>query len=587
MANLVKKTSCDNCSSSDANAIYDDGSSYCFSCCTFKGDPTKRKEFMKPAPKVKSTSLREEHKLEKDKSVKESISDAKVKEIRDNTFFDASGYRGIDLETNKFYQVRYSYDDAGESIEEVYYPITRDGDLSGYKVRGIPKSFNAIGATGNDCDLFGAFRFRAGGKYLLITEGEHDAMAAYQMLKEYNESKGSDFITACVSITTGAGNPAKQLAHNYDFVNSFDNIILGFDSDEPGTEAIEKVINSLPKGKIRIAKWKLKDPNQYLVDGKSKNFINDFYAAKPYVPAGVVASSDLYDKILQQAKIEKVKFPPFLSQLEQMLGGGIILGHIYNIAAMTSIGKTAIVNELIYYWIFNSPHMVGVVSMELNAGQYGETILSRHLQTKLARLNVDEKMDQLNSDYVRKKGEEVFKRQDGTPRFYLVDDRDGTVEQIQEVIEQMVIGSGVKIVVIDPLQDLIEGMSNEEQSLFMKWCKSMIKSHGISFVLINHMRKKSDGTSAMDVTEDDIMGSSTIMKSSSANILLARDKMHEDPVERNTTYVKLPKNRVMGETGPAGKIYYDNVTHVMHDFEEYWATRERPPVVVKSADVDF
>jgi hypothetical protein len=43
----------------------------------------------------------------------------------------------------------------------------------------------------------------------------------------------------------------------------------------------------------------------------------------------------------------------------------------------------------------------------------------------------------------------------------------------------------------------------------------------------------------------------------------------------------------MGETGPAGKIYYDNVTHVMHDFEEYWATRERPPVVVKSADVEF
>ena len=162
-----------------------------------------------------------------------------------------------------------------------------------------------------------------------------------------------------------------------------------------------------------------------------------------------------------------------------------------------------------------------------------------------------------------------------------MDDRDGTVEQIQNVIEQMIISSGVKIIVIDPLQDLIEGMSNEEQGLFMKWCKSIIKSHTVSFVLINHMRKKPGGDDSIKVSESDIMGSSTIAKSASYNVLLARDKDAEDPIERNTTYVTMPKSRLIGETGSAGKIYYDSLTHVMHDFDEYWSTR---PHIVQKGD---
>lgn len=583
MAEFIKHIACEKCGSSDGCAVYADDSTYCFSC-----EKATKVKPEKPEPKVRTSAFVQD-KPKKDTKLKESITQEKAEEIKSFTAFDKSGYRGITKETNQFFGVRYAYNNK-EEIEEVYYPITRDGELSGYKLREIPKIFSAVGATGNDCDLFGAFRFQAGGKYLLIVEGEHDAMAGYQMLKDYNESKNSPFVTAVVSITTGAANPTKQLQANYDFINSFEIVILGFDSDTVGQEAMDKVMSCLPKGKVRVAKWtRFKDPNEYLMKNAAPHFIMDFYNAKAFIPAGVIASSDLYDKILQQAVIHKVPFPPFLKKLEAMLGGGLILGHIYNIAAMTSIGKTAIVNELIYYWIFNSPHMVGVVSMELNAGQYGETILSRHLQTKLARLSVEDKVDQLNSDIMRKRGKEVFEREDGTPRFFLVDDRDGTVEQIQEVIEQMVIGSGVKIIVIDPLQDVIEGMSNEEQSMFMKWCKSMIKSHGVSFVLINHMRKKSEGNSSMQVDENDIMGSSTIMKSASANILLARDKMHEDEIERNTTYVSLPKNRVFGDTGPAGKIYYDKYTHVMHDSDEYWQVHTKPePKLPKGpADSEF
>ena len=97
----------------------------------------------------------------------------------------------------------------------------------------------------------------------------------------------------------------------------------------------------------------------------------------------------------------------------------------------------------------------------------------------------------------------------------------------------------------------------------MKWVKGFIKSHGVSFVLINHMRKSENSG------EQDIMGSSTIIKSAAANILLKRDKLAEDPIVRNTTTVQVTKNRVCGLTGPAGGSYYDNQTHTMHDLEDW------------------
>lgn len=76
--------------------------------------------------------------------------------------------------------------------------------------------------------------------------------------------------------------------------------------------------------------------------------------------------------------------------------------------------------------------------------------------------------------------------------------------------------------------------------------------------------RKSDNSGEMD-----IMGSSTIIKSAAANIILKRNKLAESELERNTTTVTVAKNRVCGLTGPAGAAYYDNQTHTLHDLEEW------------------
>ena len=561
MAGFIKHEECSKCGSSDGKAVYSDGSTYCFVCQA----ATLSDEYKEILAESKSGSQRKKRReamkqdteVEVQKSTKPALTTEEAAEIKSETSTKANNFRSLTDATLAYFGVRHSFDEETGEVLEQYYPCTQEGQLVGYKIREVPKNFRSIGRTGADCELFGQFRFNRGGKYVVITEGEVDQLSAYQMLKEYNVSKGWDFETAVVSPTTGAQSK-KQIKAQYKFLDSFDNIILCYDADKAGQEAIEALIPSLPKGKVKIMKMRFKDANEYLKAGKSKEFISDFFNAEKRVPVGVLPSSDLYARILEQAEVPKIPFPPEMEELNNKFVGGLPVGAIINVAADTGLGKTTLVNFMLEYWVFNSPHMLGIVSMELDAGQYGEAMLSQYLQRKLALIgSTEERIKYLSSDYVKKKAEELFKKEDGEPRFYLLDNRDGSVEEIQDTIEELVVACGCKVIILDVLQDVLDGLSNEEQALFLKWAKGIIKSHGCTLVFVNHMRKVEAGKSGAD-SEMNIMGSSTIIKSASANILLKRDKMAEDPIKRNTTEIFVTKNRLYGLTGPAGALYYDN-----------------------------
>ena len=571
MANFIKHTSCDKCGSSDNYALYDDGSGHCFGC-NFTRLSTEYKELLdekhSKSQRSKIKNFKEKEDMDIKPSSKPALTPEENTQIKSETSLDPKGFRGLTLNTCKTFGVRHGFSLETGEVTEQYYPCTQEGQIVGYKIREVPKDFYSKGRTGADCELFMQFKFNRGGKYVVITEGEVDALSAYQMLKDYNTNRGSDFETAVVSPTTGA-NSHKQIAAQFKFFDSFDQIIISYDNDKAGQDATEKLLKVLPKGKVKIMQMKFKDANEYLENGQEKAFISDFYQAKKQIPVGVLASNNLYDRILGQSAIAKIPFPPFMDKLNELFVGGMPLGHIINIAADTGIGKTTLVNELIYYWIFNSPHMIGIVSMELDAGQYGEVLLSRHLSKKLALIpTTEEKLQYLNSDSTRQQALELMQNSDGDSRFYLLDNRDGTVEEIQDTIEELVVACGAKVVVLDPLQDILDGLSNDEQAEFMKWAKGFIKSHGVTFVFINHMRKTPAGQNGAD-SEQNIMGSSTIIKSASANILLKRDKMSEDEITRNSTEISVTKNRVCGLTGPAGSIYYDNSTHTLYNLEDW------------------
>lgn len=566
----------------DNLAVYGEGNgAYCWACgFTILSDAQKSER-----------GIDDEYYEEIEVSTKEPITDEENAAIKGYTGPRSKGWRGIRDDTNVPYGVRYSYDEETGEPDKQFVPTTIAGKLVGYKTREFPKDFtNPIGVTGKNCELIGQFRYKNGGRTVLIVGGEVDMLSAEQMLWDYQKSKGNEDYprVAVVSPSIGESGAAKQIQAQYEFFNSFENIIVGFDNDVAGKKATEEVVAVLPKGKVKVAEWTKKDPNAMLTAGLEKLFINDYYRSKPFVPAGIVGSGELGDKMRAEADAERISFPPFMPEVNRMTGGGIGLGKIVNIGAASGIGKTVYVDECIYYWIFNSPYRVGVVSMELNAGQYGLSMLSRHVGRKINNIaDRKERMDFLNSPEVVEAERKLYFNDDGSHRFHLVDDRDGSIDALKAVVEQLIVACECKVIVLDPIQDILDGLTNEEQAVFLKWQKGMLKSHNITFININHVRKSGGGgkqnSAGAMISEEDFAGSSTIFKSGALNILLVRDKMAEDETERNTTHVFISKNRDNGMTGPAGDIFYDNATHKLHALNA-WQNRGSDGVVSNPGD---
>lgn len=494
------------------------------------------------------------------------------KELRENCSEDPKGFRGFTKKTCKFYLTQNEFDQETGEIVSQYYPVTLNGELSGVKVRKVPKDFFALGKVGKECDLFGQWKFKnSNSKFVVITGGECDAMAAYQMLN--SDSKYDDI--PVVSPTTGETSAAKQLQLHYDWLNRFDKIILAFDNDTAGMEATEKASKVLPKGKVYILKMNYKDPNDYLVKGKIKDFINAFWKAEKHTPSGIVGSNSLMDKIKDYIEIEKIPLPPFMFRLQSLMAGGIPLGVMVTLGSASGSGKTTIVDEMSYYWYFNSPHKIGVVTLEADSAQYGINILSRHLNQKINLLEtVEEKREFLDRPDVQQASKELFQDDEGNDRFYIVEDRDGDLESIKELISNLIIACDCRVIVLDPISDILEGCTNEQQQSFYKWMKGMLKSHLVTFINIAHVRKSSGGQKAnstgADLHEEDFFGSSSLFKSSACNLLFMRDKEAEDEVDRNTTRMKASKIRWTGRTSPiAGEYYYSNEKHRIYDKQWY------------------
>lgn len=514
---------------------------------------------------------------DKEVMTKELITEDELTAVKGYTGIRGMDQRGITDETYKAYAVRFKYDEESGDVAEHFYPYTEGYKAAGFKVRKVPvKDFYSVGRIGKNSELYGQWKWKEHqAKYVLICAGEIDAMSAFQMLENYRKTKGSDFdATPVVSSAIGESGSYKQIQQQYEWLNQAQRCVVCYDNDDAGREAVKKLVNVIPKGKMFVMKLTLKDANEYLVKGKEKQFLRAFFDAPAYSPDGIVGSGSLSAKIREEASIPKIPLPPFMHRVQKQMAGGIPLGRIVNLGSASGTGKSTFIDEMIYYWIFNSPHRIGILSLEADGAQMGTKLLSRHLGRKIDLIeSVEEKLAYLDSAAVLVAEEELLKLPDGTDRFHLIEDRDGGLESIKELIMELIVSCECKVVCIDPLQDLMDGLTNEVQSVFQRWLKGLVKSHNITFININHVRKSQQGgkqgSTGGDLHEEDFQGSSSIFKSAACNLLFSRNKESEDPIEKNTTYMKMTKCRWTGSTGMSGAYYYDNSSHTLHDKEDW------------------
>ncbi len=515
---------------------------------------------------------------EEEVMTKELITPEQLEQIKGYTGTKGQNSRGISDETYKSYACRFKYDEENGNVCEVFYPYTEGYKAAGFKVRKTPiKDFYSVGRIGKNSELYGQWKWKdqAGSKYILLTAGELDAMSAYQMLENYRKGKGSDFDPIpVVSSGIGESGSYKQIQLQYAWLNQYQRIIVCYDNDEAGKEAVKKLVDVIPKGKMFVMQLSLKDVNEYLTKGKEKQFLRAFFDAPAYSPDGIVGSGGLGAKVREAAATPKIPLPPFMHRVQKQMAGGIPLGVIVNLGSASGTGKSTFIDEIVYFLIFNSPHKVGVLSLESDAGQYGTKTLSRHVGRKIDLIeDVDEKLAYLDSPEVLAKEELLWKMPDGTDRWFLIDDRDGGVESVKKLIMELVIACDCKVIVIDPLQDLMDGLPNEEQAVFQRWMKGLVKSHKVTFININHTRKTpsggKQGSTGAELHEEDFMGSSSIFKSAACNLLFSRNKEAPEEIDKNTTQMKMTKCRWTGSTGMSGEYYYDNASHMLHDKQDW------------------
>jgi hypothetical protein len=552
------------CGSSDGFHWYGEGQGgYCYSC---------NKSILSDARKAE-LGVDEEEIEEEDVVTRDAITKEENERLKSHTGMDAKGWRGLKKETNTFFGVRYQYDqETGQPVKQ-YVPTTINGELVGYRTRVFPKDFSQpIGQVGKECDMVFQFRFKTHTGTCIISAGETKAMSTYQMLYDNQSSRGKlDYeTTAVVCSTLGEGAVHKQVQAQYEFFNQFKKIIVCMDEDEAGQKAIENIIKVLPKGKAWVMRMRYKDADVYVEKGKQQEFIQDFLKAKKYVPHGITASTDITDKMKEFLSKPRLTLPPYLHKLQKKLRGGLPVC-IFNILSASGTGKSTHVDAMTLHWIMNADKKVGIIPMETCEGEYGVNLLSAFSEVKMNLFEtVDERLQFIENEDILELQQQLFYDADGNPRFYILD---AEAETLQERVEYLIVSLECKIIIIDPIQDVFDMLGEDEQAKFMGWMKGWMKK-GITFVNVNHSRKSGQGQKAnskgAELSEEDMMGSSTIFKSGGVNLILMRNKDAETEEERNTTTMKLSKARGVGDTGFVGKYYYEMEKHKLWDLDDWY-----------------
>ena len=525
-SNFVKHIPCENpkCGSSDGNSLYDDGHTYCHVCHTYTpGDDELSVMREAVAPKGRVTVVTDKGQI---KSIPE---------------------RGITLSTCEKFGVTQ---DEGKH----YYPYADEGGARvAYKVRSVAdKSFSIVGSF-KDATLFGQHIFHSGGKYVTIYEGELDALAGYQLT-------GSQWPS--VSIRNGAQAALKDCKAQYDWLNSFESIVICFDADEPGQKAAKEVAELFgQKSKIVQHKSGYKDACDYLIAGATKDFVNEWWKAKAYVPDGIVNASDLWEEICKPEPKAEAQYP--WEGLNKLLYG-MRKAELITVTAGSGLGKSQFLREILYHLLKTTQWNIGGMFLEESTRKTARSIMSLHAN-KLLHLP--------DTPVTESELKEAFDATLGTNRVYLFDHFGSSdVDNIANRIRYMAKACDCRVIFLDHISIVVSGLDNGDERKaidnMMTKLRTLVQELEVTLICVSHLRRPQGNAGHEDgqaVSLSQLRGSGAIAQLSDAVITLERNSMAEDEKERHLTRVAVAKNRYNGYTGPACELKYVKETGRMQE----------------------
>ena len=521
MAEFLQHGPCPACGSSDANAHYGDGSTHCFTCKKYtRGDGTI--EEVDTTPVGDWTPVQGE-------------------------YADIPS-RGLKRATCEM----WGYQTGTHHGRPCHIANIKDasGRIVCQKLRLPGKQFPTLGDR-KQKPLYGQWLWKNGGKHIVITEGELDALSVSQAM---------DLKWPVVSLPDGADSAEKAITRAYDFLDGYERIVLMFDQDEPGRRAAEVVAQLLPPGKVAVALLPHKDANEVLLKDGPGAIIKAFWNAPTWKPDGIVEGSEFTLEKVRQAAVTGFAFPYPKLQSKVL---GMRKGELTLWTAGSGIGKSTMVREMGHYLHEVHGCYIGNVFLEENNVKTAQAYVAIDNNVPLGRLRFDpalltEEQWRVSLDRVVHKGMWFYNHFGSLESKNLI----GKLRYLATVKK-------VDFILLDHISIVTSGMESSSEGerkdidILMTRLRQLVEETGVGVNAIVHLKRVigKNFNEGDQVSLSDLRGSGSLEQLPDNVVAIERDQQGKEGKEPSTKMtLRVLKCRETGETGRADILNYNRQT---------------------------
>ncbi len=423
---------CEDCGSSDAKCVYEDGHSYCFSCLNY-------------TPPERNT-----------------LSDT------ENYTFEYLSSRGITREAMQKYDVKTRISPDGRP-KDMGFPYPNGS----YKIRTLDKKGFYTQGDISKAGLFGRNKFAASShKTVTITEGELDALSLWQTIR------------APVVSVHSASSAGTDCSVDRSWLNSFERIVLAFDGDEAGRQAASKVAKLFDYNKVYMVSFPggaRKDANDYTAAGEDGELAAIWTNARRYLPESIVSSFSEFDKIIRETPRKGVSYPfPTLNYMTY----GIRTGESVLITAQEGIGKTEVMHAIEHQLLKETDDPIGAIFLEEPKRRHLQALAGIQLQ-----LPVHLPDSGVDHEQTLKAVKEVVRVDERLHIYSHFGSDDPDV--ILDTIRFLVSARGCRYILLDHLTMVVSGARGSDERTSLDYLSTrlemMVKELDFALVVVSHV----------------------------------------------------------------------------------------------------
>jgi twinkle protein len=414
---------------------------------------------------------------------------------------------------------------------EIAFPYYESDQIVHVKYRDAAKHFRS--STNTKLVPFGMQLDH--GKSIIITEGEFDAMAFYEVGK---------LAVSCPAGATSYG----WIDTSYKWFDQFEEIIIAYDSDAKGIEGRNEVARRLGRDRCKMFRYPdgVKDANDLLIGAKQHSdwkdrFLDYFQFIIPFPLEGVIKVDDLRDRILDLRKSgypkgERTGF----RGLDELITWAP--GQLTVITGIPSHGKSEFTDQI----MIRIKQMKWLVFSPENMPE--ETHLSKLIEKHIRK------------PFFQSTNDELTSAMDDLDDYFMFFDisKVKSIDDIVEKTREAVKSVGIRGVLIDPysrIEHSYMGKMSETEYVrsILDGLSGLAKQLQIHVILIAHPVKMQKDESGCYIVPNlySISGSAHFFNTADNGITVYRKPMGEGIQDRTHVYVQKVRFKWYGKPGMA------------------------------------